>query len=433
MSDSCATGENTLTYNERSKNKDSLAIREGILSKHAQKINYKKNGKTLAWIELSEPVLVAQAEQEEKWGYFQFPTIGRSIDGDLIVKWSMNEDSHKSYGKKTERNNNSMISKDGGKTWHPQGNKSQDIFEGYNINLNNGNRLQVCTPPSKDVKKYKTFPKAIIKEGRYAYYRMKDLPKDLQGVYFTYTDANNNSRQIHSGLNDSTLLRYSIDELMPIVWWGNIKQLTDKTLLAGVYPARYMGEDGFSVKKGVAFYKSLDEGKSWNVISKILYENNDNMKNKDEGEFTEPTFEILSDSSMICVMRSGSTSPMYKSFSDDFGVTWTIPEPFTSNGVKPTLTLLKNGILVLVSGRPGIQIRFSFDGTGKEWSDPVDMLPFIRPDGTYERDVSCGYPAILEIDRNSFLLVYSDFTTYNLFGKKRKSIWSRRIKVIGLK
>lgn len=429
MCDSCASGDNILTYNELSKNKDSLTIREGILSQHAQKIKYQRNGKTLAWIELSEPVLVAQAEQEEKWGYFQFPSIGRTLDGDLIVKWSMNEDSHKSYGKKSDRNNNIMISKDGGKTWIPQESNSHAVFEGYNVLMSNGNRLQVSTPTSKAVKMYKTIPNPIIKEGRYTYYRMKDLPYDLQGVYFTHTDVNNKNTILHSELNDSNLLRCSIDGSIPVVWWGNIKQLADETLLAGVYPARYIAEDGTIVKKGVAFYKSADEGKSWNLNSKILYENKDNLNYNDEGEFTEPTFEILSDSTLICVMRSGWTSPMYRSYSIDMGSTWTRPDPFTPNGVLPWLKLMKNGVLVLVSGRPGVQIRFSFDGTGYSWSDPIDMIPFMKKDGTFDSAVSCGYVSLLALDNESFLIAYSDFTTKDILRRPRKSIWCRKVTV----
>ena len=62
-----------LTYNELSRDADSLEINEGILSQTAQMIKYKKDGKTVAIIKLSEPVKVAQADQEELWGYFQFP------------------------------------------------------------------------------------------------------------------------------------------------------------------------------------------------------------------------------------------------------------------------------------------------------------------------------------------------------------------------
>ena len=126
-------------------------------------------------------------------------------------------------------------------------------------------------------------------------------------------------------------------------------------------------------------------------------------------------------------MRSGSTSPMYKTYSYDMGDNWSKPIPFTPNGVNPRLMLLNNGILVLASGRPGVQIRFSFDGRGCEWSEPIDMIPFMQQNGTYIRDVSCGYVSMMEADQDSFYMVYSDFTTKNAKNQKRKSIWFRKV------
>ena len=44
------------------------------------------------------------------------------------------------------------------------------------------------------------------------------------------------------------------------------------------------------------------------------------------------------------------------------------------NGVLPRLLRLNNGMLVLSSGRPGVQLRFSVSGLGDDWSEPVDLL-----------------------------------------------------------
>ena len=53
----------------------------------------------------------------------------------------------------------------------------------------------------------------------------------------------------------------------------------------------------------------------------------------------------------------------------------------------------------------------------------------MKKDGTYVRDVSCGYSSIIENDENSFFIVYSDFTTKNDEGQGRKSIWFRKVTV----
>lgn len=416
-----------ITYNEHLNRADSLLIHEGLLSQHSMRIRYKRNGKKVATISLSEPVLVAMAEREERWGFFQFPCIGRASDGSLRITWQMAVDSHKAYGKGSEREIYPYWSYDGGRTWKQEKRRVSVRTRGYNVCMSDGSYLQVYTPESKDIKSFRTFPQSLgVKDDR-SFYREDSLPEELKGVYFAYTDAYGQSEIIHSSLNDQGLLRYSGENLMPIVWWGNIKQLANKALVAGVYPAYYINEDRTLSNGGISFYSSHDKGKSWDIIGKIRYPIQGELDVK--GDFSEPAFEILKDSTFICVMRTGSTSPLYRSFSTDRGKTWTTPESFTPNGVMPSLMLLKNGILVLTSGRPGVQLRFSLDGIGREWTEPIDMISFMNTDGSYTRDVSCGYVSILETGRNSFIIVYSNFTTINKAGERRKSIWCRNVVV----
>ena len=159
------------------------------------------------------------------------------------------------------------------------------------------------------------------------------------------------------------------------------------------------------------------------------------MDKRGDNEFDEPTFEVLPDSTFICVMRSGSTSPMYKTFSYDKGYSWTKPEPFTPNGVNPKLMRLGNNVLVLASGRPGVQLRFSLDGDGKTWTEPIEMLPFSY--SSFNKDMAfeatCGYANIIADGENSFYIVYSDFKTKNTKGEQRKAIMVRRVEVVKTK
>lgn len=425
---SCSSTE-TISYQELPKRVDSLEIHEGILSQKAQKIKYKKNGKTVAVITLSEPVMVAQADQEEKWGFFQFPSIGKAADGTLVVVWHMREDSHKAYGK-SERKYTPMMSKDSGKSWQQQDRGYFAPTDGYNGIVDEGKLLQINTPSSKNIRSYEHFPKPVATIGARAYYKVDQLPGDLQGVYLSYHESGKKPESLHAKLNDSGLLRNSIGDLMPVVWWGKIKQLADRSLVAGIYPAVYQDSLGNILPSSVSFYKSRDKGNTWNNIGRIPFLNDDIAEIRGDRAYEEPAFEILADSSFVCIMRSGAVSPMYRSFSYNLGETWTIPRPFTPNGVNPQLKLLKNGTLVLVSGRPGIQIRLSLDGSGREWTVPFDMIPYMNSDGTFTRDVSCGYASIIEDDENSFFIVYSDFTTKNKSGETRKSIWCRKVSVV---
>ena len=424
----CRADVSVITYHEQPRDSDSLVICEGIICQTATLINYISLNGTEAQIEMSEPVMVAMADQKEKWGYFQFPGIGRAEDGTLIVTWTMKGDTYKMYGRKSPREMTPMMSKDRGRSWVKRDRKYV-MEKGKNDPiLRNGSRLSIHTPTCKNIRDYDYFPKPVGQYGDKTFFPMDSLPNELQGLYINIY-KNNKHNTIHSRLNDPGLLRYAIDNLMPILWRGDIRQLADQSLVAGVYPCYYLDTPGGVAHCGVSFYRSIDEGKTWDVISRIPFKLDGIAENRGGLNFEEPAFEILEDSTFICVMRTGSKSPMYQTFSGDKGKTWTDPKPFTPNGVRPRLLKLNNGVLVLVSGRPGVQVRFSLDGTGTKWTDPIEMNSFVDVHGKVRLWKTCGYAYILEESENSFYIVYSDFTTPNSQGEARKSIWCRKVAV----
>lgn len=404
-----------------------LEIHEGYVSQKEETVLVKKGRKTIAQIYLSKPVVVAMAEQEEKWGYFQFPFITRTDDNELYISWQMAADSHKSIGIKSNRKPLPMVSEDNGKTWKAKEVKSFGLSGNIHGVMSDGNILQILIPTPKDIHNYTNFPKSVGKVREYTFYPMEKLPDELQGVYLNLWDKNRKSTLIHARINDPGALRYSIDGVMPIPWSGTIRQLSDGSLVAGVYPSYYLDDNKLVKPCGVAFYRSKNSGYNWDILGKIPFEADEEAKQHGSMEFDETAFEILQDSTFICVMRSGSTAPLFKSYSYDRGKTWTKPVAFTPNGVKPKLMLLDNGVLALVSGRPGVQIRFSTDGTGNEWTEPIEMMPFMKGEGSYTRDVSCGYGSIIKDGPNSFFIVYSDFMTKDKNGNERKSIWFRKV------
>lgn len=408
---------------------DSLDIHEGYVCTSAERILYFRGQKKCATITLTKPIMVAKANQEEDWGFFQFPSIGKTDEGTLVVTWQMSEDSHTAYGKPSSREVLPMMSNDNGLTWEPVDNNYFALSGSYFVHLQNGNSLQVYTPTSRDIQTYDSFPKPIAKDNVNKYYLLNRLPDNLRGIYFTLFDKEHHPQTIHSRLHDHCALRFAIEDMMPVIWWGNIKQLADKSLVAGVYPSYYLDCIDSTVHESVSFYRSENEGFDWNLVGRISYLDDGIASRMGGSGYEEPTFEILRDSSLVCVMRTGSSSPMYISKSQNMGRNWTAPKPFTPNGVMPSLLLLKNGVLALASGRPGVQIRFSFDGSGSEWSDPIEMIPYMHKDGSYTQNVSCGYASIIEADENAFYIVYSDFTTRNIIGQRRKSIWFRKVSI----
>jgi hypothetical protein len=87
-------------------------------------------------------------------------------------------------------------------------------------------------------------------------------------------------------------------------------------------------------------------------------------------------------------------------------------------------------MLVLASGRSGVQLRFSKTGLGDDWSDPVDLLP---PTSDKIDADSCGYTNLLPLDSDNFVIVYSWFQKPDAQGNPRKAVLARRIRLTPLK
>lgn len=415
-------------------------IYEGTVSKHKQTVKIKNGKKTIAKISLDEPTIVAVADEPLKWGYFQFPNIYRMVDGALLVTWQMRADSYKAYGQRNVGKNKRM-SKDNGKTWIDYDGRYER--EQYIFAVKDGEEyLSISSPAPNDITKFHNFPNAIDEIYhygiKYQFYNDSDLPDNVGGIYVRrWTNRKVPASEVkilHAKFKDDGLCRYSTDNQISTLWDGDIKQLNNGDVVGCTYRGFYCNERGKILPSGISFYKWNEDELSWHILGKIPFEPDlkadpTGLQRKVWG-FTEPTFVELENGTLVCVVRSSEEeklTPMYRSVSMDHGKTWSKPIAFTPNGVSPHFLKLRNGTIVLSSGRPGVQLRFNFDGTAENWTEPIDMLPFIKQDGSYEREVSCGYTGLLPIDDESFYLVYSDFLQKDSKGNVRKSIKIRKI------
>jgi hypothetical protein len=381
-------------------------------------------------IHLGAPVTLAVAPEEVGWGFYQFPNVSRWADGTLCLTYNIARDAPESYGSPRAV----MVSRDGGETWTPYSGK----WGAAGLLLPNGDRIGVATPAPYKVADLKLpEPAGVLVSSygkqKYTMYRPSDLPRKLRTIRISRLPKGSDERKIeHAWVDDPQALRYSIRDVFPIIWWGDLRLAPDGSILAGIYPGSLLCEDGsLDPKRHVFFYRSTDFGRTWKVQGRTLYQ--PDLKADTKGDqrdgFSEPTFEVLSDGSLICIMRTTDgvgIGPMYASRSTDMGKTWSKPRVIAPSGVLPKLLKLENGILAVSSGRPGVQLRFCADGKGKEWTDPIELVPVVSKDPHAD---TCGYTGLVALGPERFLLVYSHFNHINEQGRKRKAILLREVRV----
>ncbi|MDB5208415.1 MAG: exo-alpha-sialidase [Flavisolibacter sp.] len=402
-------------------------------------IQYRRNGKDEFAITLSEPKVIVVADKPQIWGYYQFPTISRLSDKTLHADWSMHLDAIQSYGTSAV---GSALSKDGGSTWQ-LGEPDSTKMTGFP--LANGEMIKVSDPkpiPVETLKSLKPIDKTNFKyrKTNFTFYKLADMPSEVNGIWLKRMVPGQTKWNLEKAtLIDPMAVRYSSKELVPVVWWGDIHTLKDGSLLAGVYPGYYLKETGEVDKQmGVVFHRSTDNGRSWKFQGRIPFnpDRKIDVMATDRIGFTEPTYEVLADGSLLCVIRSADgdgvtngvgNGPMYASHSTDNGVSWTKPEVIAPAGALPRLLRLQNGVLVLSAGRPGVQLRFSKSGLNDSWTDGIEMLPYESQSTQEQYLVSCGYTGLLATGPNRFLMIYSDFRYKNEAAEKRKAIKVREI------
>lgn len=427
-----------LEWNEKA-DRSVAAIAFGVPAIGQTTVAYKRNGNTDFKITLAEPTVIVVAEKPYSWGYYQFPTIARLKDGSLHAEWSMHADAIESYGLNLV---GSSISKDGAKTW-TRGEPDSSLITGYE--LPNGDMIKVFDPKPIKVSELK-MPEPIGKTNfkyrktNFTFYRLKDMPDGRNGVYIKRLAKGSDKWKLEqASLDDPKGVRYSSRDLVPVVWWGDIHTMKDKSLVAGVYPGYYL-KDNQEVDKqmAVVFYRSTDNGHSWKVQGRIPFTPDVTVDSmfKDRIGYSEPAYEVLEDGTLLCVIRSADgdgvtngvgNGPMYATRSTDMGKTWTTPQVIAGAGALPRLLRLQNGVTALSSGRPGVQLRFTKTGMNDSWTDPFEMLPYESKSMQEQYLVSCGYTGLLATGKNSFLVIYSDFRYKNAAGEERKTIKIREV------
>lgn len=146
--------------------------------------------------------------------------------------------------------------------------------------------------------------------------------------------------------------------------------------------------------------------------------------------YCEPDLLYLGGGRMLCVMRTQGHevyTPMMRSFSGDYGRTWSAPEQICGYGVLPRLLRLQNGVIVCASGKWDIFLLTSGDD-GRTWSEPFVVTP---NDGQWDRGPS-GYNSIFETDPNTLVVVYDtteDKVSEDIRSGERRIVYVSRYKI----
>ena len=407
-------------------------------------------------IRLSNPVIVAQSTTEPiLFGGYQDPYIRYSEDGALYVRFNARHDNWLTFGE--EEKNPVYRSTDGGESW-------SYVENGQDEWLRAGTRL-----PNGDIfyfREYPVLPKETLPE-------FPPLPKDREmkwggmKVYLVdeLTDVLGDrvakeikAYRIKAGTSEV------VEETCPVIWDKMPVVLHGDGFLIRVFPhpslcmkvdkngvlwmpvdAPAVGDDGklLSLRRCTALLRSTDMGHTWEYVSHIIYKEEFNCPTAIDVEgFMECSLEFVADGSAIAILRSGSIHPfipgddehpapiMMWTRSYDGCKTWEEPQKFHDYGVLPVTRMLKDGTILLSSGRPGVYLRASCDPLAKEWTDIVPVVS-VPKEEIYTRyyEYTCCNTSLAVTGDNEAMLAYSDFTLTAPNGERAKSIMVRKITI----
>ena len=166
------------------------------------------------------------------------------------------------------------------------------------------------------------------------------------------------------------------------VFHSSIATLTGGDLITVMYGLFEGDAVGSNHGCRVIVVRSSDQGHTWlyqGTVSNEHEDPNPELPGMFAG-FTESSIAQLANGQLLCILRNQGSHlpseyrPLYVSWSDDMGKTWTTPVPTQPHlmNILPTLITLDNGVVAAVYGRPGVHVAFSTDN-GHTWGNRVSF------------------------------------------------------------
>ena len=418
--------------------------------------------------------------EEAGWGPYQFPTAYVLDDGRVAVSVFVSKDSFTHYGDPCRW----FVTSDVGESWQEV---SPSIADRCGVKLPNGERVSFPLENAPELKGYaftrfeRRLPDGSWKEP--AKGKCFPVPDGARGDVFGGVAFTYRASRVPEEFREARWLvkRYVpgadkvVSERATVNWpslarvvhasgsFGHpvLKALSPKCKAkmgpdGALWVSTFSGEghinpvsDLYSPYYSAEIFRSEDGGRTFEHRSHLEYPADGVTYPYASGGFSDNDFAFMPDGSMIVFMRSnwyGTTgeeqSPMYFARSTDQGRTWSKPVKFTELGTCPQIAQLRNGAYAVMYGRPGLFVRVCEDDAGLKWSGPVELLtagdrsklanhPKAEP-AFHDWDGECGNGSFVPLTDDTAIAVYGDFYWPDAKGVKRKTILSRKVRIVRL-
>ena len=363
-----------------------------------------------------EEILVSKSEKSYKelgWGPYQFPEL-YNINGVLYLEFHIEDDSALAYGKEKAK----FISYDDGSTW-----SKTNLMGGYQINDNKIIRPKRYPSIDKDTI---NLPTPIHKVNIYNQERHIFNANEIERKYRDWTvlkGTPGNLKETNISVSHDNYCRYTSEGVLPMNFF--LRFYKDPSNNIWALNQRFMVNNPNN--NHALFYKSTDNGSSFNLNSIIYYNDKYNQldKNITRVGFGEQSLTFVSETKAFSLLRTTDgheNSPLYISWSFDGAKTWNEPTFFDSIGVWPNVVSLNNGAFIAGYGRPGLYIRGLYNNI---WD--YKRTTIVEP--TANQDDTCSYCSMVALSDDTFLIAYSKFQHTDSDGVNKKAIVVRKIKV----
>jgi len=406
----------------------------------------KRQPKSLAGpkVEMAEPTVLTMGPPEEcRWGFYQFPHFARTEGGELAALCQVADDSHDDAGERHASPR--FVTQDAGKTWEPL---PADARLQQAKALRDGTEMTTMAGEKRPFRQLGISPVGRLRDhygNEYDLFRHEDLPADMRGFKFLVREPRGEAEEILGALDVPGLLvgacRLTHTSAGRVELEGNIRPLELELgstqfleLPDGALLYAFGGRSESDIRDGhlspadsrIYLLASSDRGRNWEARSTIAH-----IPEQAPFGLYEQTLTRLPNGTLVCVMRSEEGGPpedprnLWLATSKDNGSTWCTPRVLNHFGVEPELLTLENGMTAVSYGRPGVEIRFSSDGDGEQWSEPhVARHGY----GIGGMATTCGYTKLVATGPDRFLIIYSDFHHRDDDWVLRKAIKVREIR-----